>query len=201
LTFEKGGQTETFPAAFMRHDATELERFPKYGALPLEVELIRQLAPDSISIMEFKNTTDVRIAQKMQKFPLLGENIKNTWNLVLGNEFHMTNDSSLFRTTQDDGCLPLYEGKMMHQFTHKWTAQPRYWVQETEGRAALLGRKTDTGQKLCYQDYRLGFRDIARNTDKRTLISTIIPPAFHGNKVPTVKAFDENGDILITNQH
>ncbi len=201
LTFEKGGQTETFPAAFMRHDVTELERFPRYGALPLEVELIKQIAPDSFSIMEFKNTTDVRIAQKMQKFPLLGEKIENTWKLVLSREFDMTNNSSLFKTEQGPDCLPLYEGKMIHQFTHTWkNTLPRYWVRETEGRATLLGRKADTGQKLSYQDYRLGFRDIARNTDKRTLISTIIPPTFHGNKVPTVKPFDDCGDVLITNQ-
>ena len=200
LTFEKGGKTETFPAAFMRHDVVELERFPRYGALPIQVELIRQLAPDSISIMEFKNETGVRIAQKMRRFPLLGERLENTWNLARSREFDMTNDSFLFKTKSAAGCLPLYEGKMIHQFTHMWSPLPRYWVKEAEGRAAILGRKADTGQKLSYQDYRLGFRDIARNTDKRTLISTIIPPAFHGNKLPTVKAYDDNGDILITSQ-
>jgi len=88
---------------------------------------------------------------------------------------------------------------MIHQFTHQWS-KPRYWVSEKEGRAAILGRKHDTGQKLDYQDYRLGFRDIARNTDQRTLISTVIPPAFHGNKLPTVKPVDESGNHLLTNQ-
>ena len=28
LTFEKGGKTKSFPAAFMRHDVAELDRFP-----------------------------------------------------------------------------------------------------------------------------------------------------------------------------
>jgi Putative DNA-binding domain len=70
--------------------------------------------------MEFKNKTDVQIAQKLMKFPLLGERLTGTWNLVLTNEFHMTNDSYLFRTSPAPGRLPLYEGKMIHQFTHQW---------------------------------------------------------------------------------
>ncbi len=199
LTYEKGSQTQTFPAAFMRHEVKELERFPRVGALAMSVELVRRLSPDSLSVMEFKNEMDVNIAKKMLKYPLLGEKLVGTWNLVLANEFHMTNDSRLFRDEPGPGLLPLYEGKVIHQFTHKWS-EPRYWVDEKEGRAAILGRKTDTGQKLGYQYYRLGFRDIARNTDMRTLISTIIPPAFHGNKLPTVKIKDENGKIFLTNQ-
>ena len=75
--------------------------------------------------------------------------------------------------------------------------KPRYWVDEERGRAAILGRHGDDGQLLDYQAYRLGFRDIARNTDTRTMISAMIPPAFHGNKLPTVKVFDEAGERLI----
>ncbi len=93
LTYEKGGQTESFPAAFMRHDVAELDRFPRADALSMSVELIRRLSPDSLSIMEFKNAMDVAIAQKMLRFPLLGEKLPDAWNLVLSNEFHMTNDS------------------------------------------------------------------------------------------------------------
>ena len=65
LTFRKGGQTVEFPAAFMRHDVGELERFPKFGALPMSVELIRRLSPDSISVPEFKREEDISIATKL----------------------------------------------------------------------------------------------------------------------------------------
>src|SRR5947209_9435466 len=97
LTYEKGRQTQTFPAAFMRHDVKELGRFPKIGALEMSVELIRRLSPDSLSVMEFKNETDVQIARKMLKYPLLGEKLPGTWNLALTREFHMTNDSHVPR--------------------------------------------------------------------------------------------------------
>ncbi len=200
LTFEKGGQTQTFPAAFMRHNVQELESFRKVGALDMSVELIRRLSPDSLSVMEFKDEIDVSIAQKMLKYPLLGEKLAGTWNLVLTREFDMTNDHYLFRTEPGLGRLPLYEGKMIHQFTNQWSA-PRYWVDEKEGRAAVLGRKPDTGQKLDYQYYRLGYRGIGRTTDQRALIATVFPfNSFAGNSLIISRRLDrENGIELIDN--
>ena len=196
LTFEKGSKTEQFPAAFMRHDTAELAAFPDELGLPLSVELIRRLSPDSLSVMEFKNAQDIRIAEKMLKFPALGEKFEDTWNLRLTREFDMTNDSYLFKTAPGNGRLPLYEGKMIWQFQANYE-KPRYWVDKKEGRIAVLGRSVDNGQALDYQTYRLGFRDIAANTNERTLISAMIPPTFHGNKLPTVRVFDENGKRLI----
>lgn len=199
LTYEKGGKTEHFPAAFMRHDVAELDRFPRTGALLMSVELIRRLSPDSLSVMEFKNAMDVAIAQKMLRFPLLGEKLTDTWNLVLGNEFHMTNDSHLFKTADAPGRLPLYEGKMIHQFTHTW-GKPRYWVDEKAGRAAVLGRKVDTGQRLDYQDFRLGYRGIGRTTDQRALIVTVLPQGvFAGNSLIVSKRFQPDNNVEAIN--
>ncbi|MEQ9239094.1 MAG: putative DNA binding domain-containing protein [Coleofasciculus sp. E2-BRE-01] len=148
------------------------------------VSLIRKLSPDSLSVMEFKNETDIRIAQKMSKFPLLGEKIPGKWNLKLTSEFHMTNDSHLFNSQPAAGRLPLYEGKMIHQFTHQY-AEPKYWIDEEEARVKLLGRgKEEKEQNLDYQNYRLGFRAIGRASDIRTLIVSLIHQnAFCGNSI------------------
>jgi len=205
LVFEKGKQTASFKASFRINtreavSPDELETFLNDEAkhLQIPVSLIRRLSPESLSVMEFKNERDVHIAEKTLHFPLLGEKIEGKWNLVLTREFDMTNDSRLFKTEPGPGRLPLYEGKMIHQFDHRFS-EPRYWVDEKEGRAALLGRTPDRGQQLDYQTYRLGFRDIASSTNERSMISTIIPPAFHGNKIPTVKIFNEQEDRLIDN--
>ncbi|WP_293355437.1 MULTISPECIES: DNA methyltransferase [unclassified Microcoleus] len=139
LTFEKDGITTEFPSAFMRLDVDELQRFPSGDSLQISIELVRKLSPDSLSVMEFKNEGDIRIAEKMLQFPLLGEQIEGKWNLRLTAEFHMTNDSHLFKQEPGKGRLPLYEGKMIHQFTHLW-GKPKYWIDEDEGRKALLKR-------------------------------------------------------------
>jgi len=196
LTFRKGGISKTFPAAFMRLDVEELINFPTDGALQLSVELIRRLSPDSLSIMEFKNELDVHITTKALQFPPLGQHIDDTWNLRLTREFDMTNDSYLFRTSPTASRLKLYEGKMIHQFCHLF-AEPRYWVNEREGRRALLGKESDKGQSHDYQDYRLGFRDVARNTDTRTMIASIIPRnVFAGNTLIVSQRFSGKREML-----
>ncbi|MGE0825388.1 MAG: DNA methyltransferase [Candidatus Binatia bacterium] len=174
LTFEKGRNTKTFPSAFMRLDVEELEHFPKQGALLLSVDLIHRLSPDSLSVMEFKSDGEVSIAKKMLRFPLLGEKIEERWNVVLKREFHMVDDSSLFRTEPKPGRLPLFTGKMFHQFSPT-EEHSGYWIEEKEGRAALLGTTKDTGQLLDYQGYRWVHRRIASNTNARTMISTLTP--------------------------
>jgi type I restriction-modification system DNA methylase subunit len=199
LTFEKNKQTLSFPVEFMRHDVEELQRFPHKDSLVISVDLIRKLSPDSLSVMEFKQDIDIHIAEKMSRFPLLGETLPDTWNLKLTREFDMTNDSHLFKTEPAQGRLPLYEGKMIHQFTHRY-ALPKYWLDEKEARQALLKRgEVDKGQILDYQTYRLGFRDIASNTNERTLITTITVGVFHGNKLPNSKIYNDNGKRLIQN--
>jgi Alw26I/Eco31I/Esp3I family type II restriction m6 adenine DNA methyltransferase len=197
LTFVKGSITTEFPSAFMRHDVQELQRFPSDDSLQINIDMVRKLSPDSLSVMEFKNEVDIRIAEKMLKFPLLGEKIEGKWNLRLTREFDMTNDSHLFKQQSGQGRLPLYEGKMIHQFTHLY-AEPRYWVGEEEGRKALLKRnETDNGQKVDYQSYRLGFRDVARNTDNRTMIAGIIPPnIFAGNTLIVSQQFTMQDELL-----
>jgi hypothetical protein len=98
--------------------------------------------------------------------------------------------------------LPLYEAKMIHQFDHRfgtyqgmnqrtnaqiptptpeqhadpcYLVEPWYWVEQKEVNARLgeYGRK-----------WLLGFRDIARATDERTAIFTVIPKNAVGNKIP-----------------
>lgn len=101
-------------------------------------------------------------------------------------------------TRGPDRYLPLYEAKMIHHFDHRWAiytdagdtrdltlaekqeptcvVQPRYWVPAPEVDARLRDRWP--------HNWLLGWRDICRSTDERTVISTVLPPAAVGNKVP-----------------
>jgi hypothetical protein len=72
LVFEKGPMTETFPAAFMRHDVAELASFPRDGAVSISIDLVRKLAPDSLSIPEYRSAADLEITEKVYRFPSLG---------------------------------------------------------------------------------------------------------------------------------
>lgn len=160
-----------FPAAFMRLDVDELDRFPVEDDLWLDVQMIIRLSPDAHAIMEFKSHVDLSIADKILRYPSLGS---TDWNLVLHRELHMTDDSELFKS-RIDKRLPLFEGKMIHQF--EVAAQPaKYWVDEEEGRAKLLGKTPDMMQSLSYQKYRVGYRSVASSTNERSMISAVLPP-------------------------
>ena len=196
LTYGKGGSTTSFPAAFMRHEVSELVSFPRRGSLSISVNLIRRFSPDSLSVMEFKEEIDVEIAEKMLRFPLLGESVPGSWSVRLTTEFNMTTSSHLFRTSPGPTRLPLYEGKMIHQFDHQW-AKPRYWIEESEARRALFGRSDDDGSPLDYQSYRLAYRSVARNTDNRTMIMTVLHPGvFAGNSIITGLHDGGAGEVL-----
>ena len=198
--------TQRFPAAFMRHDVGELARFPQQGAIEIDVGLVKRLSPDSHSVMEFKSVLDVHIAEKMLQFPMLGDSVEGKWRLSLTQEFNMTIDSDMFKTVPGRGRLPLYEGKLIHQFTHEFSS-PRYWMEQSEADSELRRSATrrlrqllkpEAGVpdeeldtliqpaqiKLDYETYRFGFRDIARNTDERSMMCAVLPPqVFAGNTI------------------
>ena len=183
LTFLRGGRTESFPAAFMRHDVAELEDFRSDGGVSIDIDLIKRSSPASLSVTEFKSALDVQITEKMLRFPLLGDELPDSWNVKLQSEFHMTNDSDLFRDAPGQGRLPLYEGKMIWQFEHGYAA-PRYWIDEAAGRKRVLGKYgKDEGQVLGYQGYRFGYRAVASGTNERSLVASVIPPALAGNSL------------------
>jgi hypothetical protein len=211
LTFQKAGRTVHFPAAFMRHDVSELDRFPEQGAVNISVDLVRHLAPDSLSVMEFKSELDVHIAKKMLRFPLLSEAVEGAWHISLHREFNMTDDSHLFHEACKPGMLPLFEGKMIWQFDDRFS-EPRYWIDEEKGRSELLSARLkriskaigesdskasvdEAKVRLDYEHFRLGYRDIAASTNERAMICTILPrKVFAGNTLnlqrPTIDAVE-----------
>jgi hypothetical protein len=126
----------------------------------------------------------------------------NPWELRQMTMFHMANDSSLFLERKEQGLVPLYEAKMIHQYDHRFgtyegasgqrkgaelpspkeaqycdpefSVKPRYWV-----RADNVERRLDGWSR----GWLLGFREIARATDERTAIFSILPQVAIGHKI------------------
>lgn len=94
--------------------------------------------------------------------------------------------------------LPLYEGKMIHHFDHRWatfqpdgstrevsleekidpdfTSLPRYWVRESVVKDKLGDYSQD--------EVVMGFRGITNTTNERTVINSLIPVTAAGNNLP-----------------
>lgn len=168
LTFQKGGKTNAFPCAFFLYDEDDLKRAVE-NPTRLTVDFIHSSSPISMSIVEIKSEKDFEIVNKILVFSKLGE---PSWGIKPFQGFNMTTDSHLFQTGKLG--VPLLEGKNIHQFTHHWKEAPatRFTVSEKSIQTNLKAEKQ-------YQNtYWIGYRLIARSTDHRTMIATVVPPGY-----------------------
>jgi hypothetical protein len=135
------------------------------------------------TLLELRDAVDLALARRMylggQKFA----RYVNDTGIALSREIHMSDDADRFTSLLNrnlvrpdsvgEVCqgeyLALHEGKTLHQFTDRWTTAPRYAI----GLAALAGKPMSIESMLYY---RAACRDIARSTDERTSIATMLPP-------------------------
>ncbi len=97
--------------------------------------------------------------------------------------------------------VPLYEAKMIHQFDHRWATYdgsdsrdmnlaekqnpdaeviPRYWVLQTEVEGRLKA-------KDWRRNWLMGWRNVCRATDERTVIASLIPVCAVGHSMPLIE--------------
>ena len=90
------------------------------------LEEIATLSPSQIALQEVRDKKDLEILAKCYASfkPLSLE-----W-LDFRNELHMTADKDLFIESFSDDLLPLYEGKMIHQFNAEFS-EPTYFLDST----------------------------------------------------------------------
>ncbi len=133
---EKSSDKHTFDGRFYLHDPKDISVTPvKYS-----LEMIRRFSPENFGIMEFRSERDYEVCAKIRgEHPLL-----NDTGFRLSAEFHMTNDNHFFRKLAGKkpatGQMPLYEGKMIHQFDTNYSPG-NYAVVEKEVREELLRKE------------------------------------------------------------
>jgi len=135
------------------------------------------------------------------------ETEQNPWGISFMRQIDMANDSHLFYDEDGPDRLPLYEAKMIHQFDHRWatyTAEgdsgdvsdsekadpayavtPRYWVNQAEVEERLVKRDRE-GNVIWSWDrqWLMGWRDICRATDERTVIASVVGRVGVGHTMP-----------------
>ena len=155
----------------------------------------------------FRCGEDARLCRKLyRRAPvLMREDMEeNPWGIKFRQGlFNMTSDSRLFLTEPEKDVLPLYEGKMVHHYDHRWATftgtggkadardatpeehakpgwepSPRYWVKRAHVLSHLPKDITAAPRWL------LGFRDITNATNERTFVCSFIPFTAVGNKLP-----------------
>ena len=235
-----GGEERRFDeteCAFFLHDIRTIDDPDR--CFPLAPEDFARVNPNTGTAPVFRTRRDAEITRSIyERHPVLvdrsGGKIRRAWPVRYHTMFHMTNDSGLFRTAEqldsagfypvqgnrwkkgDELYLPLYQGRMIHQFDHRansvtvnpesthnpylseevtteqhadpdFLAQTQYWVPVGEVEDALSERP----------GYTLGFRDIARPTDRRTMIASAVPWAGYGNTAPLLVGADASDSACL----
>jgi hypothetical protein len=174
------------------------------------------LNPNTRTCPVFRSQMDAELTKKIySRVPVLIDEAMgdqgNPWGIKFLRMFDMANDSHLFFVDPGSNRLPLYEAKLIHHYDHRWATyeadgssrdvtleekrdpgfavNPRYWVNRTEVEARLITQAWD-------RQWLMGWRNIARTSDERTLIATVVPvsglghsgTAFLANQSPTEMA-------------
>ncbi len=204
----KNRAVEEAKFAFFALDVSDLadtERQFELDSASLEI-----ISPTTKSLVAFRSRRDrdlaIAICDRMSYLSVASVSAgarDSNWNCTFTQgTFHSSNDSTIFDsedTTSLKTHLRLFEPRMFHQFDHRFSsfllggqihqvrhaehsdptyvATSRYWVAKDE----LLRRIDLTGDVPV-----IAYRRIARPTDERTMIATVIP----------TMCINENGVIL-----
>ena len=140
---------------FLQNDVSKLQ--DDTIKINLSLQEIKAYSPHKLSIIELSTQIDKNIIFKAyKKF-----NTLENKNFI---EFTKINEAPKTITTEKENLsyIKVFEGKTMDAFNSQ-AENIRYWVDPKNLKNNL------------YKNYRLAYRDIARNTDSRTLVSCILP--------------------------
>ncbi len=203
-------------------DPTSASSVEPQRAFTLTPDEIRLINPNTRTTPVFRTAHDAELTKKIyRRVPVLVDESApqrhrdseagNPWGVRFMAMFHMSNDSHLFRSAPGEELLPLYEAKLLHQFTHRWasygSAPQRHRGPEDDGPAAReltaaeLADPTTTVTPRYWapaaevdarlagrweRGWLLGFRDITNATNERTAIFSLLPRVGVGHKAPLI---------------
>lgn len=194
--------------------------------LPLSSHLLARVSPDLRTIPDVRSAEDVNLYDRLHGIhPPLGADVPGAWRVRFRREFDMTNDAHRFiprdealaagaRPT-DDGMwihpvrgllLPVYEGRMVHQFDAAAKAhveghgRSARWEllgpQEKHLRSRLLLPADEATSRGVRLTSRAAFCDVTGHANERTVLAATLPAlAVGGNKVPTCEFEGETEGI------
>jgi len=153
-----------FPAAFMLHDPDFLDASPQQQAsrlVKLSPKFIRQQSPSHLSFFEFRSEQEKALVQRIyDKFPPLGKQLDDTWNVSFTRELDMTNDSWLFRERDRLRAFggTQHTGEYWTLPDKAWFArQPDTFVWVTRTESELRGKPKPKGKKAASEKTFEGF--------------------------------------------
>jgi hypothetical protein len=166
-----------------------LEPDRRYVLTPEDFALLN---PNTRTLPIFRTNRDAALTKELyRRVPVLlrEPDSRSPWSASFSQGlFNIASESSSFTDVASSDRVPLLEAKMIHQFTDRWATYegaetrvpsaeelsdpsfavtPRYWVGRGDFESKLPSEWSS--------NWLLGWRDICRNTDFRTVIAAALP--------------------------
>jgi len=183
---------------------TETERF-----FELSIDELQLLNPNTVTCPTFRNRTDAEINKLIYaRVPILlnEKTDDNLWGFKGLLMFMLNTDSKLFSTEPKENYLPLYEGKLIWHFDHRFSSYEHKGLLQGKGGRGLPEMPLELHQDPNYsiqtqywiskeevdkaipstwdKKWLFGFRDITSAKLERTAVFTILPYIGAGNSLP-----------------
>lgn len=176
----QANHTHKIKMMFYKTDINSLKN--KDEILTLSLKDIKKLSPTHLALMELKDKQALEILRKSYNaFQSLSFDY-----IDFRRELDMTNDKDLFIEEFREGLLPLYEGKMIHQFDANFS-QTTYFLEKAKFDERLKSKELYRAKKATQKElnpklikydrefFRLGYRKIASDINERILIASLLP--------------------------
>ncbi len=196
ITLGKAERTDFVFSALEAHDLSDRRRH-----FTLDSNDFALLNPNTRTCPVFRTQMDAEMTKKIyHRVPVLIDDALgdqgNPWGVKFMRMLDMSNDSHLFFDEPSPDRLPLYEAKLIHHYDHRWATNsadgssrdptlaekrdpsfqitPRYWVETSEVQTRLKAQGWE-------RQWLMGWRNIAKTQNERTLIATITPKVAFGH--------------------
>jgi len=154
--------------------------------------------PD-LSLPEVRSVAEWKLYSKIAEAGDPWNEPSSDWDPKFCREVDMTKERPKFRARGSKGALPLIEGRMVqsHRFgvkghlsgsgrSARWEAYP-IGCSRLSPQFSILSSDIPRSNRQRVNELRVGFCDIAGQTNERSLMAAMIPPGVAcGNKVPTI---------------
>lgn len=136
---------------------------------------------------------------------------KDGWNPEIRRMHSLSDGKGLFtKKPIGDGWLPLYAGKTIHHYNHRYsTFRNGKWQDLKPIELADTGRVIETAyfvleehhekRTISKRPYIIGYRDITNSTNERTAISAIIPNVACDTTLRNIYTSRENDYLIVAN--
>lgn len=211
LTIRGRGSRDPMRFAFFLRRVSDLREDGR--TFSLTADDFRSINPNTLTCPIFRTSADAELTRRIYAHSgavLVNDAIDdNPWKVRLWTMFHMSNDSKLFREHPALDALPLFEGKMIYHFNHRfgtyegqtqaqanqgklpespssrladpcYRTKPKYWVSADEVDRRAVGRNS----------WFIGWRRITNSIMERTLTAAVVPRSAVGDNLFLIEAPD-----------